>query len=162
MRNSWGDGWGSGVVLNGIPRPGYGLMAYGELDPEMQELVPEAAPVPPPPVPGRTYFFLPEGSNVVPISTVPNVEVIRIMTNAFLTVEETQVTQGQAAHLKGRVARVDNGQPVPGGQVVLDVGAGVIRQTLDLVNGGFEADVVMDQLGVLNASFEYRGFEQAG
>jgi hypothetical protein len=55
--NSWGSGWGPDCMVNGIKRPGYCWIAYGELDAERQQLllngpVP-APPNPPAPVPPK-------------------------------------------------------------------------------------------------------------
>jgi hypothetical protein len=47
IRNSWGTSWGTGCMVNGINRPGYCWIAYGELDAEAQQLVLDG-PVPPP------------------------------------------------------------------------------------------------------------------
>lgn len=61
IRNSWGTGWGHKCNINKVARPGYCLIAYGELDPEMQELIPDGtvpAPPPPPKPPKRRCWFL--------------------------------------------------------------------------------------------------------
>lgn len=47
LRNSWGTGWAQGCVINGVARPGYCLIADGELDSEMYELIADG-PVPSP------------------------------------------------------------------------------------------------------------------
>lgn len=52
--NSWGTGWGPNCMVNGIKRPGYCWIAYGELDPERQQPLldgPVPAPPNPPPPP---------------------------------------------------------------------------------------------------------------
>ena len=55
--NSWGTGWGAGCMVNGIKRSGYCWLAYGELDPERQQLILDgpvpAPPNPPPPKPKK-------------------------------------------------------------------------------------------------------------
>jgi C1A family cysteine protease len=56
IRNSW-KGWGAGCIVNGVNRPGYCWIDYGELDQQMQQLLlsddPVPAPNPPPPTPGK-------------------------------------------------------------------------------------------------------------
>jgi hypothetical protein len=75
IRNSWGIVWGQNCVVNGIVRPGYCWITYGELDPEMQELI--MAPPPSPPPPPVTYTVTtdagPNGAitpnGVIPVNT---------------------------------------------------------------------------------------------
>ena len=55
IRNSWGIGWGQGCVVNGITRPGYCWISYGELDPEMQQLIPDGTVPAPTPSPCKVF-----------------------------------------------------------------------------------------------------------
>jgi len=53
IRNSWGPDWGAGCMVNGINRPGYCWIGYGQLDPDRYQLlldgpVPAPGPTPPP------------------------------------------------------------------------------------------------------------------
>jgi hypothetical protein len=51
LRNSWGLNWGQGCMVNGINRPGYCWIGYGQLDPDRYQLLLDG-PVPAPPNPG--------------------------------------------------------------------------------------------------------------
>ena len=54
IRNSWGPTWGPKCVVNGIIRPGYCWIAYGQLDAERQQLILGSFPPPPaPPAPPK-------------------------------------------------------------------------------------------------------------
>ena len=54
IRNSWNTGWGQGCMVNGVLMPGYCWIAEEELDPEMQQLIPDGPVPPPPPIPEIT------------------------------------------------------------------------------------------------------------
>jgi len=59
IRNSWGKGWGSGCIINGLNRTGYCWIDYEELDMQMQQLEPDGpVPAPNPPTPGKKCSFL--------------------------------------------------------------------------------------------------------
>jgi hypothetical protein len=56
IRNSWGEKWGQGCMVNGINRPGYCWIGYGQLDPDRYQLLLDGqvpAPPNPPPVPPK-------------------------------------------------------------------------------------------------------------
>ena len=54
IRNSWTTQWGQDCIFNGIARPGYCTLAYGELDSARYSLTPDSGPVPAPPTPVKT------------------------------------------------------------------------------------------------------------
>jgi hypothetical protein len=77
IRNSWGKGWGSGCIISGLNRPGYCWIDYGELDIQMQQLIPDgpvpAPPNPPPPPHKHCIFGLPAWQNRKIKKEVPQV-----------------------------------------------------------------------------------------
>ena len=39
IKNSWGTGWGTGCMVNGVKRPGYCWIGYGQLDADRYQLI---------------------------------------------------------------------------------------------------------------------------